>query len=158
MGNIFSANEIVELGVEIEKNGKDFYNTLAEKSESQKGKEIFQYLSGEEEKHIAVFQKMLESAEKYEAPESYPGEHLAYIDTLAAEYVFTQKDKGGEIAKGISSDKEAVEVGIGFEKDSILFFEAMKKVVPEYEHKAIEGLIVQEKSHLRQLSDLRKDL
>ena len=158
MGNIFTGSEIIELGVQIEKNGKDFYNTLLEKSESQKAKEIFQYLAGEEDKHIAVFQKMLESAEKYEAPESYPGEHLAYVNTLAGEYVFTRKDKGGEVAKGISSDKEAVEVGIGFEKDSILFFEAMKRVVPEHGHKTIEGLIVQEKSHLKQLVDIKKEL
>ncbi len=60
MGNIFTGSEIIELGVQIEKNGKDFYNTLLEKSESQKAKEIFQYLAGEEDKHIAVFQKMVE--------------------------------------------------------------------------------------------------
>ena len=158
MGNIFAGSEIVELGIQIEKNGKDFYNTLVEQSKSSEAKAVFQYLAGEEEKHIAVFQKMLESTDKYEAPESYPGEYLAYMNTLAGEYVFTQEGKGGEVAKNTSSDKEAVEVGIGFEKDSILFFEGMKKVVPEYDHKAIEGLIAQEQKHLRQLSDLKKNL
>ncbi len=31
MGNIFAGSEIVELGIQIEKNGRDFYNTLAKK-------------------------------------------------------------------------------------------------------------------------------
>lgn len=158
MGSIFAGSEVVELGIRIEENGRDFYNTLVEQSRNQKIKEIFQYLAGEEEKHITVFQKMLETVDKYEVQESYPGEYLAYMSTLASEYVFTQKNKGNEIAKDITSDREAVELGIGFEKDSILFFEGMKKVVPEYDHKVIEGLILEEQSHLRRLSDLKKNL
>ena len=36
MGNIFAGSEIVELGIQIEKNGRDFYNTLVSQSKSQK--------------------------------------------------------------------------------------------------------------------------
>lgn len=53
------------------------------------------------------------------------------MNTLAGEYVFTKENNSSEVAKDTSSDKEAVEVGIGFEKDSIFFFKGMKKVVPE---------------------------
>ena len=80
------------------------------------------------------------------------------MNALASEYVFTQKDKGSQIAKTVTSDKEAVELGIGFEKDSIVFYEGIKKVVPEYELKIIDELISQEQNHLRQLSDLKKAL
>jgi len=158
MGNIFAGSEIAELGIQIEKNGRDFYNTLLKQSKNQKAKEMFKYLADEEEKHIAVFQEILDKVHKYEPPESYPGEYFAYMSALASEYVFTQKDKGGEIAKNITSDKEAVDVGIGFEKDSILFFEGMKKVVHEHDHKIVDELIMQEQSHLRELSDFKKKL
>ena len=158
MGNIFAGSEIVELGIQIEKNGRDFYNTLAKQSKNKKAVEIFQYLAGEEEKHIAVFQKILDSVHKYEPPESYPGEYFAYMNALASEYVFTQKDKGSQIARTVASDKEAVKLGIGFEKDSIVFYEGMKKVVPEYELKVVEQLIEQEQGHLAQLSDLKKSI
>ena len=158
MGNIFVGSEIVEIGIQIEKNGRDFYNAVAKQSKKQKAREIFQYLAGEEEKHIAVFQKILDSVHKYEPPESYPGEYFAYMNALASEHVFTQKDKGSQIGKNVTGDKEAIELGIGAEKDSIIFYEGMKKVVPEYDHKLINELILQEQSHLRQLSDLKKDL
>ena len=156
--NIFAGSEIVEFGIQIEKNGKDFYNTLVNQSKNQKAKEIFKYLAAEEEKHIGTFQKILDSVHKYEPAEAYPGEYFAYMNALASDHVFTGKDKGEEIAKNTKSDKEAIDKGIGFEKDSILFYEGMKKVVPEHDHKVIDGLILQEQDHLRQLHDLKKNL
>ncbi len=158
MGNIFAGSEIVELGIQIEKNGRDFYNTLASQSKNQKAGEIFRYLAGEEEKHIKVFQEILNKTEKYEPSGLDADEYFAYMNALASEYVFTQKDKGKEIAKTIENDKEAVDMGIGFEKDSIIFYEGMKKAVPEYGLKIINGLIMQEQSHLKKLSDLKKTL
>jgi rubrerythrin len=158
MGNIFAASEIVELGIQIEKNGRDFYNTLVKQTKSERAADIFKYLAGEEEKHILVFQKILEKTEKYEPPKIYADEYLAYMNALAGEYIFTQKDQGRIIAEKIKSDKEATDTGIKFEKDSILFYVGMKKVVPDYDHKVLEELILQEQNHLKQLTDLKREI
>lgn len=158
MAGIFSGSEIVELGVQIEKNGRDFYNSIARKVKYPSASEIFKFLAGEEEKHIAVFQRILDSVEKYEPAEAYPGEYFAYMNALASEYIFTQKDKGIKIAKDTKNDAEAIELGIGFEKDSIIFYEGMKKVVPEHDCKILNSLITQEQNHLKQLTDLKKSL
>ena len=158
MGNIFAGSEIVELGIQIEKNGRDFYNALDKKSNNQKAKKIFQYLAGEEAKHILTFQSILGSVQKYEPPEAYPGEYFAYMNALASNYVFTQKDKGNEAAARATTDKQGIQLGIGFEKDSIIFYEGMKKVVPEGDHKIVDELIKQEQSHLAQLLELEKGL
>jgi len=158
MGNIFAGSEIVEMGIQIEKNGRDFYATLVKQSKNSQAKEIFEYLAGEEGKHIATFQKILESVQKYEPAEAYPGEYFAYMNALASEHVFTQKDKGEEMAQQVADEKEAINMAIGSEKDSIVFYEGMKKVVPEYDHQLLEELISQEQSHLRQLSELKEKL
>jgi rubrerythrin len=155
MGNIFSGSEIIELGVQIEKNGRDFYRALSRQAKNFKTGEIFKFLAAEEEKHIVVFQKILDSVQKYEPAESYPEEYFAYMNALASEHVFTQKDKGEGIARKIKTDKEAIEMAIGFEKDSIIFYEGMKKVVPQNGHQPIDSLITQEQNHLRQLSELK---
>lgn len=156
--NTFSGSEIVEIGIQIEKNGRDFYKTLVKYSENQKGKDIFKYLAREEERHIAAFQKILDSVQKYDPKESYPREYFAYMNALASDFVFTQEDKGVEIAKNVNSTHEAIELGIGFEKDSIIFYNKMKKVVPEDDHEVIDELIEQEYNHLNQLYDLRGSL
>lgn len=158
MGNIFAGSEIVEIGIQIEKNGRDFYNALVKKSKDKKAADIFKFLSGEEEKHIKVFQDILDGVQKYEPTESYPGEYFAYMNALASEYVFTQKDKGEQVARTIATDKEAVEFGIGFEKDSVIFYEGMKKAIPKYDLKVVEQLIAQEQGHLKMLIDLKQEL
>jgi len=156
--NIFAGSEIVELGIQIEKNGRDFYNALVKQTKNQEAKRTFKYLAEEEKKHIEVFSKILDSVHKYEPPESYPGEYFAYMNALARDYIFTQKDKGEQIAKKTKNDREAIDWGIRFEKDSILFYQGMKKVIPEYDHRVVDELIAQEQSHLQQLSDLKEDL
>jgi rubrerythrin len=155
MGNIFAGSEIVEIGIQIEKNGRDFYNTLTGQSKNSAASDIFKYLAGEEEKHIAVFQGILSKTEKYEPQGLDADQYYAYMNALASGYVFTQKDKGQEVAKKIKSDKEAVDMGIGFEKDSIIFYEGIKKAVPDYDQKIVDGLIAQEQGHLMQLMDLK---
>ncbi len=80
------------------------------------------------------------------------------MNAKAREYVFTQKDMGKEIAKKITNDKEAIDLGIGFEKDSIVFYEGMKKVIPEYDLMLINQLIAQEQKHLQVLTGLKHGL
>lgn len=158
MGNLFAGSEVVEIGVQIEINGKDFYNTLAGKTKNEKAREIFNFLAGEEEKHIATFERIRDSVERYKPPEAYPGEYFSYMNALASEHVFTQKNKGVEAANRTKGDKDAIELGIKFEKDSIIFYEGMKKVVPEKDLLLIDALIDQEKNHLMRLNAIKGDL
>jgi len=158
MGNIFAGSEIVQLGIQIEKNGQDFYNTLSAQTKNEKAKGLFEFLAGEEAKHIQVFKKILEKTAKYEPVGLDADEYYAYMNALASEHVFTQKDKGAEIARQIKNDKEAVQKGIGFEEDSIVFYMAARKIIPQYDQKIVDQLISQEEIHLRQLIDIKSKL
>ncbi len=157
MGQInFSGCEIIEMGIQIEKNGRDFYKTLAEASDSPEAKEVFEYLAKEEEGHIDVFQKLSEGLCDYEPKEVYTDEYFAYLRALAEQYVFTQKDKGKKIAEKVKTSQEGLELGIQFEKDSILVFEEMKKFVSEKNRGLVDKLIAEEKKHLSRLSEIKE--
>lgn len=159
MVNIFSASEIVQLGTQIEKNGRDFYLAVADRSSSDEVKGIFQHLADEEKKHIKVWEDTFSSLEeKYEPPQAYSDEYFAYLRALSEEYVFTRQKKGEEVARKIKDEIEAVEVGIGAEKDSILFYNEMKKFVLKNAHDTIDELIEQEQKHLTDLSRLKNRL
>ena len=158
MADIFAGSEIVELGVQIEVNGRDFYCALAGRTKDKKAKDTFEFLAGEEEKHITAFKEILVSVEKFSPQEVYPGEYFAYMNALAGGHVFTRKGQGNSSARKVKSDKEAIELGIGFEKDSIIFYEGMKTVVPEKDHSIIDGLIAQEQGHLVKLTELKQKL
>lgn len=110
---------------------------------------MFKFLAGEEEKHIKVFQDILEKTRKYEPQGLDSDEYFAYMNALASEHIFTQIDMGVQVAKAIKTDKEALDKAIGFEKDSIVFYEAMKKIVLDFDRKIVDTLIIQEKNHLK---------
>ena len=154
----FSSCEVVELGIQIEKNGRDFYSALAGSTRNARAAEIFKYLAGEEEKHIAVFREIFNTSCKYEPEGAYPEDYFSYMNTLASEHVFTQKDKGKELAQNIESDIKAVELSIKFEEESVAFYENMKKVIPAREEGTIDRLIKEEESHIKKLSDVKKIL
>jgi len=143
------------MGIQIERNGFAFYDALIKKSKNAKASQVFEFLAKEEKEHIAVFEKMLGSVQKYEPQEAYPGEYFAYMRALAGDYVFTKKDQGAKAAMEAKGDKEAVILGMGFEKDSILFYEGMKKAVPPADTGILDKLIAQEEKHLSKLSELK---
>jgi len=158
MANKFAVSEIAELGVQIEINGRDFYAGLTDKTKNVKVKEVFSYLRGEEEKHIAKFREILDSVHKYEPKEAYPDEYFAHMNSLAGAHVFTKKNKGRETAERMKDSKEAVDFGLKFERDSILFYVGMKKTLSKEDQAVIDRLIKEEESHIRKLLDLRKKI
>ncbi len=158
MVNIFSVSEVVQLGIQIEKNGRDFYSAVAISSKKDRARQIFQYLADEEKKHIELFENILSNIEKYESSGLYPEEYFSYLRALSEEYVFTKEKKGEEIAQKVKDDMEAIEIGINTEKDSILFYNEMKKLVIKDRHETIDKLIEQEQEHLRKLSELKRKL
>jgi len=152
--------EMIEMGIQIEKNGRDFYTDLASRSTYAKAKELFEYLAGEEEKHISKFEKIREdiSSCDLEPAGAYTEEYFAYMNSLASGCVFTQADKGGEIARNTKSDIEAIRLGIKFEKDSILLYEGMKRVAPADDIEILDRLIGEEKNHLSKLYWLQSEV
>ncbi|MBI5560973.1 MAG: rubrerythrin, partial [Deltaproteobacteria bacterium] len=51
----FSGSEIIEMAVRIEENGGRFYTDASEATKDSKLKKLFQYLAGEEKKHLKYF-------------------------------------------------------------------------------------------------------
>ena len=156
MGNVFRAADVVKMGIEIEKNGRDFYAAMAEQAESPEAAKLFTYLAGEEERHIAVFKTMLGELEQRKPQESYPGEYLAFLRDLAGGHVFTREGSGRELAAAVKDGKEAIDFGIRIEKDSMVFYLGMKEVVPRSDHAVLDALIGEEREHLKRLLELRE--
>ena len=158
MANLFTASEVVQAAIQIERNGEVFYDTLASSARDAGARELYTYLSGEEGKHAEVFQKMLEAVGEYRPQESFPGEYEAYMRALAESRVFTDDKVARDMASHAASPAEAIRIAQGAEKDSILFYYEMRALVPEREHGTLNRLIDEEKSHLRRLTELAKSL
>jgi len=158
MYDLFKGSEIVQFAVEIEKNGEAYYTTLVESLEDEKVKRLFRFLAAEEKKHISDFESILEPLEKYQPHEVHLEEYESYMKSLADSKVFTKDNTGKELARKVKDESEAINMALGFEKESILFFTKMKKFVPESEHKILDSVIEQEREHVKKLSDIKSSL
>lgn len=155
MSDTFGVCEIIEMGIEIEKNGRDFYKSLAAKTRDLVLAELFTYLGKEEEKHIAAFNSLRETVRGCDE-EHTSDEYFAYMNALSRRHVFTQSGQGSNVAQKITTDQDALDMALSFETDSIVFFEGMKDVVPPSRQQILQELIAQEKKHVVRLNEMKK--
>ena len=158
MAITFSGNELINIAIGIEGRGIAFYDIMTKSTGNAAARDVFQYLADMERLHIQIFQGMLGEADKYQIPETYAGEYAAYLQALIDSAVFTDDAITSEMATRASSDIEAMELAIGAEKDSILFYYEMKEIMPQRAQPTLNKIITEEKSHLWQLSELKKKL
>jgi rubrerythrin len=158
MAIFFSGSELVNIAIGIEKSGLAFYQSLVKKEKSVMARGAYKYLAEMEEKHIETFQSMLDAVGEYKPPEMYTEEYDLYLKALVDSAVFTDDKVAREMAEKAASSAEAIQIALGAEKDSILYYSEMRNLVRERDREVVDRIIEEEKSHLRQLSDLKKKL
>ncbi len=158
MAIFFSGSELVNIAIGIERNGLAFYQSLVEKEKSVMARGAYKYLAEMEEKHIKTFQGMLDTVGEYKPPETYTEEYQLYLKALVDSAVFTDDKVAREMAEKVTSSAEAIQIALGAEKDSILYYSEMRNLVRERDREVVDRIIEEEKSHLKQLSDLKKKL
>lgn len=155
MSDTFGVCEIIEMGIEIEKNGRDFYAALAHRTHDPALAELFTLLGKEEAKHISAFGAIREAVRACEK-ERTSDEYFAYMNALAGRHVFIHEGKGNDIASKVTGPGEALDTALSFEMDSIVFFEGMRDAVPPASRHIVEELIAQEKQHVVKLNEMKK--
>lgn len=151
----FKPSEIAKIGMKIEENGLAFYWTLADKTQEPEAKELFNFMAGEEEQHYKTFKALSNKLQGYEMPD-FEKEDEEFMRQLANSSVFATDVNAVELAKGIKSVGEAIDLALGFEKDSVLFYLQFKKMVPEEEKFGVEAIIDEEQKHIYRLLTIKK--
>lgn len=155
--SIFEPSEIFQLAIRIEENGERFYRRMAEKLDDKKVKELFSALADEEIKHRLTYEGMVSNIERYEPFESFPGEYFAYLRAYADNHIFT-KEKLNEEMESITDAASALKFAIDRELDSILYYQEVKKLVPEKQRNVIDKIIDEERRHFTTLSSCKQDV
>jgi len=150
MSVLFTGREMLEIAIEIERNGYTFYSELAG---AGKAKFTFEYLADQEKQHESLFRGMLDSLGQAPAPENYSGELALYIRTLASGRVFKSPQEAQAMARKLSPE-EAIRTAIGIEKDSILFYGEMRGLVRREDRRVVDRITGEERGHVLQLSEL----
>ncbi len=157
MANIFNLSEIVRNGIQIEKNGRDFYDHASKAVKAERVRQVFEYISNEEQSHIAVFESLLSTIDETTKPAvRCTAEYTDYLLALIKDNTFTVNKQGYEIARTIRNDKHALELAIALEKDTLLLYHELKKLLPALCQQDIDTLIAHEQDHFSKLADAYK--
>jgi len=153
-----SGNDLINLAIDIERRGIAFYDIMARSTDNEAARDLFQHLVEMERGHIKIFQDMLDKVDTSQTTKESNRECTDYLRSLVDNAVFNDDLVTSEMASQVDSDIKALELGISAEKDSLLFYYEMKDIMPQKAQPTLNKIIVEEKSHLRGLSELKQRL
>ncbi len=156
-----TGRDVLEVAVQIEKNGVRFYTLAGETVRNERLSELLSFLAEEEKRHITTFEEMLNDIPADAPPgttDPYLDEASLYIGALADSKVFTKHGIGLRLDEGVKNESEILRLAIDMEKDSILFYHELKNGVREGDRPSVEKLISEEKEHFVKLQKLQREL
>lgn len=151
MAGFTTAADVIASAVEIERRGFAFYERAAAAASGQ-DKEFFAFLAGEEKRHEKIFEAMLGRMGGLALPAgSDEAEYLAYIDVLLNSHAMFFPENRQDAHSAPQDDP--LRLAMAFEKDTILFFMAIRRLVDPSEQRGVDACIEEEQRHLRLLAE-----
>lgn len=149
----FNADEIFAMAEQIERNGARFYREAARLDlHNQK---LLLTLAKQEDQHLATFSAMrqqLTSAEKEPVSIDPDNEAGLYLQAMADQRVFTATKAAASLT-GRESPRDILDIALGKETDSIVFYVGLKELVPA--HLGQDKLMAITREELRHIAVLR---
>ena len=152
---IFNADEVLKIAEQIERNGISFYEKAAERFSGDE-KQTLLRLADMERTHEQVFAAMrreLSAADQELKALDPEGEAGKYLAAFADGQIFAPKADSTALFSPENSARDILETAIGLEKDSVVFYVAIKEAVPAaLGEDKINWIIQEEMAHIVLLS------
>jgi rubrerythrin len=155
---ILQPSDIIDIGIEKEIKRRDFYALAADQfSDNADLAGLFGKLRDWEEGHIVKFKRIRDDVKGGNYAESYPGEIQEYMTAIVNSDLYENLD-AESFALTVKTPEAALDAGIVFEKDAILFFGGLANFVEPKAREVIQELISEEQMHMLQLFEMKKKL
>jgi rubrerythrin len=153
---VYNANDVFEIAKRIERNGAAFYRAAADVMADAQARDLMNSLAEMEVQHEGVFASMQQQLAGVEAEETLYDPHdeaYAFLKGMADKYVFNPNEERGRAVKPGAGPVDVVKEALLREADSVVFYEAIKIMVPEkYGQPRIDEIIQQEMGHIMLLN------
>lgn len=156
----FNAAEAFEMAIQIERNGAAFYRKAASLQGKESDKIFLETIAKMEDRHQAGFEEMKSALSDMEVSQTVfdPEDELSlYLKAMADAHGGEGSPDVAEQLNGDESMIQIIEMAIGLEKESILFYVGLKDMVPpKLGREKIDEIITEERKHIAQLSGFLK--
>ena len=148
---MFSANEILDMAIKLEKNGEAVYRRATEKVSKPELIALLEWMADEEAKHADWFSTLKLDLEKKRSDPFMEEMSRELFNDLLGDSNFNLKDVD---FSSIDDIDDLIAVFIEFEKDSVLFYQVLEPFVEN--PNALENLkkiIDEENRHIKKLQE-----
>lgn len=155
METSYTAKDVIEMAIQAKERGAELYLALARNSENYHVGRLFTELAKDEHRHKMQLEKWLTDLGEEKREEAYPGERSLYLKALVDSNTFSCDETKKQVLERTISEEEALQAGINFEKDFMLFLHDLKRHVRTGEEEVIDRLIDEEIKHLGEMFHLK---
>jgi rubrerythrin len=145
MKTTFTGSEVMDLAVKLEKRAIAFYRWAAQNAHDPAGRQLFSQLADMEADHQQVFAALRDAAARPAATDWNTTRWVSVANILLAQV----QDDLSQRFRGKYTWSDILREALAFEKDTIVFLETMRQMIPPGEdHRPLEGIIREELGHL----------
>ncbi|MBN1436743.1 MAG: ferritin family protein [Sedimentisphaerales bacterium] len=150
----YNLSEVFHMAEAVERNGEKFYRQAAGMAKDKSAKDVMLFLADQELQHERIFAQMRQEScgagvAQWWDPD---GQAAACVKAVADSHVFTlTPDVTGLLAQ-VQSQKSVLNLALNFEKDTIVFFSALKDIVRDQDVDKVQRLIQEELKHVAMLN------
>lgn len=161
MASEFNAFEVLTMAERIETNAQNFYQLASKMVNDPDISELLSNLAVWEKEHEYLFSDMksgLSEDEKASTAIDPYNELMLYLSVMADEHVFVRKDLDpASVIDDTSTPEEILNLAIEFEKESILFFLTLKRLMSKRSgSEEIQKVIDEEVDHMAYLASKKR--
>jgi rubrerythrin len=146
----------LQMAIQMEKDGKKFYEDAAQKAKSDGTKEIFTYLAKGEVYHIQRIEEIYGALQKNP---SWTEAMCEFSPPQEDPKIFSAALAKGNMGTGDADDLKALDIGLKMEQQSIDFYQRLAKQAQDpMERRFLLSLVNEERGHYYYLVDYRNYL
>ena len=148
---MFSADELLDMAIKLEKNGEAVYRRAIEKVSKPELVALLVWMADEEVKHARFFSDLKLDLETKRANPFMEEMSRELFDDLMGDKNFSLKEVDFSV---INKTEELIAVFIEFEKDSVIFYKVLEPFVEDpLARKNLKKIIEEENRHIQLLQE-----
>jgi rubrerythrin len=148
---LFSANELLDMAIKLEKNGEAVYRNAISKVVKPELIAMLEWMADEEVKHANFFSKLKHELETNRANPFMEEMSRELFDDLLGDKNFSLKEVDFSL---IENSEDLIAIFIEFERDSVIFYKVLEPFIEDpADRKQLKEIIEEENCHIQNLQE-----
>ena len=149
---MFTANELLDMAIKLEKNGEAVYRGAVEKVSNKELVNLLLWMADEEAKHADWFAELKLSLEQKSVNPFMEKMSRELFNDLLGDKNFSLRDVD---FTSVDDVEDLITIFIEFERDSVRFYEVLEPFVEDpVARDSLKKIIDEENSHIKRLQEL----